>query len=107
VDLNFTGGNKYKYALTSYNLLGGESIRSNEVIVTPSKAPSGMAAPTEVTHDLTSITLQWSPPDYDGCSSVIKYVLYWKVDYEASYVEVYSGLTLSHKVTGLRTGFFH
>jgi hypothetical protein len=66
-----------------------------------------MTAPEEVTHDQTSITLKWIAPQSDGASPVTKYILYAKVDYESSYQEVYSGMTLSHKVPGLRTGFYY
>jgi hypothetical protein len=88
-------------------VLGGESDKSVDFTVTPNKAPSGMAQPTEVTHDQTSITLVWTAPSSDGASPVTKYVLYAKADYEPSYVEVYAGMTLSHRVLGLRTGFYH
>lgn len=66
-----------------------------------------MSAPTEVTHDQTSITLQWTAPVSNGASPVTKYVLFAKADYESSFKEVYAGMTLSYKVPGLRTGFFH
>lgn len=66
-----------------------------------------MSAPTRVTHDQSSVTLQWQDPVSDGASPVLRFVLYSKADYESSYKEVYSGMTLSFKVTGLRTGFYH
>jgi hypothetical protein len=40
-----------------------------------------MTAPTEVTHDLTTITLQWIAPTSDGASDVLAYVVYHKADY--------------------------
>lgn len=51
IDTSITGGRTYNYVLTSYNVLGGESIHSNNITVTPIREPSGMTAPTEVTHD--------------------------------------------------------
>lgn len=66
-----------------------------------------MHAPIEVTHDTTTVTVQWQVPDYDGSSEVTSYVLYWKADYQASYSEVYRGLSMSYKVTGLKPGFNH
>ena len=107
VDTSIVGGLCYKYAATSSNILGGESDFSIDFMVTPTKAPSGMTAPKEVTHDQTSITLQWMAPDSDGSSPITAYVLYAKADYESSFKEVYIGMTLSHKVVGLRTGFYH
>ncbi len=101
------GGRNYTYVVTSSNILGGESEQSNDVNVIPAKAPSGMAAPNEVTHDKSSITMKWTNPNSNGASPVLKFILYSKADYESSFTEVYSGMTLSHKVPGLRTGFYY
>jgi hypothetical protein len=102
-----TGGREYVYVVTSYNVLGGESQHSNQVKLSPIKEPSGMTAPTEVTHTLTSVTLQWVAPASDGAADVVKYRLYHKADYMSSYTLAYEGMTLSHRVDGLRTGFYH
>jgi hypothetical protein len=58
-DSTVVGGDEYKYAITCYNEIGGESIKSNTDSATPSIAPVGMDAPSEVTHDTTSVTVQW------------------------------------------------
>jgi hypothetical protein len=89
IDTSVIGGRTYKYVVTSYNVLGGESIYSNNVNVTPSTRPSGMAAPTEVTHDLTSVTLQWNYPVSNGASPVTSFILYHKADYETSYQKIF------------------
>jgi fibronectin type 3 domain-containing protein len=96
---------KYKYAITALNQEGGESEQSNTFEVIPAVAPLQMAAPTEVTHDTTSITLQWVAPSYDGGLPISAYRIYYKADYESAYTEVYSGLTFSYHVTQLRPGF--
>ena len=101
VDSSITGGRDYVYGVTAYNELGGESDYSESAKVTPIQAPSGMTAPTRVTHDLTSVTLQWTHPASDGASPVLAYVIYHKADYEATYHEVYTGMTLSMRITGL------
>jgi len=64
-----------------------------------------MAAPTRVTHDLTSITLQWTAPTADGDSDVTQYILYSKADFETTYSQVYKGMALTYKVSSLKTGF--
>lgn len=60
--------------------------------VVPITVPSGMAPPTEVTHDLTSITVEWQPPTSDGDSDITKYVLFVKAEYQSTYMQIYSGL---------------
>lgn len=84
--------------MTAFNTLGGESKRSVSFKVTPIKVPSGMAAPTRVTHDLNSVTLKWLAPPNDGKSAVIRYLLYAKADYEANYKLAFTGLALSYRV---------
>lgn len=76
----------------------GESDRSVSFKVTPIKVPSGMAAPTRVTHDLNSVTLQWTAPTSDGASEVTRYLLYVKADYESTYKLAFTGLALSYRV---------
>lgn len=66
-----------------------------------------MVAPVELTHDKTSVILKWMSPIFDGASPITSYVLYAKAEYESTFTEVYSGMTLFHNVTGLVTGFFH
>lgn len=85
-DTTVVGGTQYKYFVTAYNQLGGESQTSIPFEVTPITVPSGMAAPTRVTHSQTSITLQWAIPTSDGDSEVYRYDLYAKADFESSYV---------------------
>jgi hypothetical protein len=80
-DSSITGGECYRYTITSYNVLGGESDYSNLLSVIPIKEPSGMTAPEEVTHDQTSVTLKWIAPTSDGASPVLKYIIYHKADY--------------------------
>lgn len=106
-DSTLEKGNHYKYAVTAYNSLGGESAYSDAQEVIPSVVPSKLAAPTRVTHSTDSVTLQWQEPTYDGSAPVTTYKLYWKADYQSSYTEVYSGMALSYRVTGLRSGFYH
>lgn len=95
----------YRYTITAWNLLGGESGYSNTQVVTPAIAPSRLDAPTEVTHDTSSVTLQWVEPSYDGGLLVTAYKLFFKAEYETVYTEVFTGLTLSHRVSNLRAGF--
>lgn len=45
------------YSVTAYNELGGESLPSQTISVTPITIPSGMIAPIRVTHTETSVTL--------------------------------------------------
>lgn len=101
------GGKKYEYYVTAFNSLGGESKRSISFKVTPIKVPSGMVAPTRVTHDLNSVTLQWTAPPNNGKSEVLRYLLYAKADYEANYKLAFTGLALSYRVQLLQPGFFH
>jgi hypothetical protein len=56
-DSTVVGGDEYKYTITCFNEIGGESIKSNQDGATPSVVPIGMDAPTEVTHDTTSVTV--------------------------------------------------
>ena len=60
-----------------------------------------------MTHDQTSVTVQWIAPTSDGDSDITSYVLYAKADFESSFTQVYSGMTLSQKVSNLKTGFFY
>jgi len=66
-----------------------------------------MHAPVEVTHDLTSVTLKWEHPDSDGSSDVTNYIVFHRADYDSAYREVFSSMTKSAKIEGLRTGFYH
>lgn len=100
-------GNTYAYSITCWNDRGGESDPSEKVEVTPSTIPNMLAAPVEVTHDTSSVTLQWAAPAYDGSTPVTHYVLYWRLEYAAVYTEVYRGTALSYKVANLPTGFYH
>jgi hypothetical protein len=50
-----------------------------------------MTPPIEVTHDLSSITVEWNPPTADGDSDVIKYILYAKAEYQTTYSQIYVG----------------
>ena len=56
-DTTIVGGTSYKYHVTAYNQLGGESLASLPFEVTPITVPSGIAAPTRVTHTQTSVTM--------------------------------------------------
>ena len=49
-DGDVVGGKDYKYYVTAYNQLGGESSASQSFEVTPITVPTGMTAPTRVTH---------------------------------------------------------
>ena len=64
-----------------------------------------MASPVEVTHDLSSITVEWNPPTADGDSDVTKYILYVKAEYQTSYSQIYVGLALRYRATLLLPGF--
>jgi len=57
-----------------------------------------MTAPVRVTHDLSSITVQWAAPTDNGASEVTRYLLYAKPDYQASYTLVFAGQALSYRV---------
>jgi Fibronectin type III domain len=104
-DSTVTGGKEYSYHVTASNQRGGESQPSISFKVVPITTPSGMAAPTEVTHDLTSITVEWLPPTQDGDSDVTKYVLMMKAEYQTQYTQVYSGHALSYRAVLLQPGF--
>lgn len=93
-DTTIIGGTSYKYHVTAYNQLGGESLASLPFEVTPITVPSGIAAPTRVTHTQTSVTMQWTVPDSDGDSEVLRYDLLAKADFESSFSLVYSGMAL-------------
>lgn len=80
-DSGVDGGHDYQYYITSFNVLGGESVQSLTLYVTPSQAPSGMTAPIEVTHSKNSVTLSWNPPTSDGSSPVRRYIMYAKADF--------------------------
>jgi hypothetical protein len=95
----------YKYVITALNNDGGESEHSNAFEITPAVAPLQMAAPTEVTHDISSVTLQWEAPTYNGGSPITAYRLLYKADYQSQYTEVFQGLTFSYRVSELRSGF--
>ena len=97
-DSSISGGQTYEFHVTGYNVIGGESTQSQSFKVTPIQVPSGMTAPTRVTHDLNSITVQWVAPTDDGKSEVTRYLLYAKPDYQASYTVVFAGLALSYRV---------
>ena len=101
------GGTKhYTYHVTAYNQLGGESEASYSFDVTPISVPSGMLAPTRVTHTQTSITMQWAEPSIsDGSSEVIRYDLEIKADYEASFTRVFAGVALQATAEDLLPGF--
>jgi hypothetical protein len=66
-----------------------------------------MLAPVELTHDKSSVVLQWAAPASDGASPITSYVLYAKADFESQYVEVFAGMKLFHNVTNLATGFYY
>ena len=105
--MTVVGGRPYKYHVTAYNQLGGESLASHSFEVTTITVPSGMDAPTRVTHTQTSITLAWSVPDTDGDSEVIRYDLYGKADYESVYSQVFSGMALQTEIKDLLPGFYY
>ncbi len=88
-------------------MLGGESPPSLTLYVTPSQAPLGMTAPVQVTYDKNSVTVSWNAPQSTGSSPILRYNLFSKADYESSFTQVYTGLTLSYKVQGLETGFYY
>ena len=93
-DMTVDGGLPYKYHVTAYNQLGGESAASHPFEVTTITVPSGMDAPTRVTHTQTSITMAWQVPDTDGDSEVFRYDLFGKADYESVFTQVYAGMAL-------------
>ena len=92
-----TGGKTYEYYVIATNHRFS-SEPSTSFKVTPIQIPSGMAAPVEVTHDTSSITVKWTPPSDNGKSEVTRYLLYIMADYEASYRLVFAGLSLSYRV---------
>ena len=75
--------------------------------VIPITIPSGMAAPTRVTHTLTSITMQWKVPQSDGDSEVYRYDLFAKADFESEYYKIFSGMALQASLPDLLTGFYY
>jgi titin len=66
-----------------------------------------MTAPVQVTYDKNSVTVSWNAPQSTGSSPILRYNLFSKADYESSFTQVYTGLTLSYKVQGLETGFYY
>ena len=93
--------------MTAHNELGGESLASLSFTVVPITIPTGMTAPTRVTHTLDSITLQWTTPTANGDSEIIRYELFAKADFEIDFKEVYAGMALQTEIKNLLTGFYY
>ncbi|OYT47745.1 hypothetical protein B6U83_04555 [Thermoplasmatales archaeon ex4484_36] len=73
-DTNVTNGRTYSYFVTAANRLG-ESPASNEVRATPITVPTAPVNLQAISGD-GYVNLSWDPPEDDGGSPVIKYVIY-------------------------------
>ena len=110
-DSTVVGGTEYKYYVTAYNQLGGESAMSIGLPITPIAEPSATSAPALVDKGKDFITVKWPAPADDGGSTVTRYILYVRAEYDTSYHQVYAGLSLSFHFSSeqfpalLRTGF--
>ena len=92
-------GRAYKYYVTAFNTLGGESDFSEALAVVPIQEPNALqAAPVLVERGQEFATLSWLPPDFDGGAVVERYVLFVMPEYETEYMQVYSGISLQFTV---------
>ena len=74
IDTNITNGQDFYYIVKAVNDLG-ESIASNEIVVTPGSIPS---APQSIQATVVNnqVTLYWSAPVSDGGSDITGYYIY-------------------------------
>lgn len=110
-DSTVTGGKPYKFYVTAYNALGGESLKSDPLPITPIQEPDATAAPVLVDKGKDFIIVNWTAPASDGGAIIERYVLYARADYDSTYHQVYSGIAFTFKTTSkqfpslLRAGF--
>jgi hypothetical protein len=94
-----SSGIAYRYFVSAYNALGGESGLSAGLAVTPINEPIAAAAPTLVTKGKDFITVKWLPPTDMGGSEVTKYILYARPEYDPTYKQIYAGIALTFQFT--------
>jgi hypothetical protein len=92
------------YKLSAINDVG-ESDQSTQVGVMLATIPAVPAAPTKLSADLTSITIQWAAPD-NGGTPILSYKVQINSGPAQSYLDAgtVTGDTTTFKATGLTTG---
>ncbi len=105
-DEEVDNGINYRYYLTAFNAVG-ESLPSIEVNATPKNRPSSVLN-FQISSGPGFIILQWSPPEYDGGSTVTNYTIFRAVG--SSNIDTYVTLS-SHQLqfndTSVEDGVVH
>ena len=105
-----TADHQYKLYVTAINDIG-ESRNSNTVLSYASSVPSGLAAPTVVSHSLNSISIAWTAPTASTLSVTGYDVLIDNGEDNTPYITVYSGKyinnVLSFEIKNLTPGNYY
>lgn len=80
-------------------MLGGEGELSDGLAVTPINEPIAAAAPTLVIKGQDFITVKWVAPTAMGGSTVTKYILYARPEYDPTYQQIYAGIALTFRLS--------
>jgi len=104
-DTSVTNGVTYYYYVTAVNV-NGESGSSNEASATPVAGPSVPDAPRNLvaTPGNRTMTLTWSPPSFDGMSSITGYTVYRGTNSGNRSFSVPLGNVTTYMDTGLTNG---
>jgi titin len=75
ISTNIITDSVYQFAVKAVNVIGSSDL-SSEIAIRAAQAPDAPAAPVKQSSTLTSITIQWSAPAYNGGSAVTGYRVY-------------------------------
>lgn len=93
----------YQFAVKAVNIVG-DSVLSASIAIRAAQAPDAPNAPTKKSSTLTSITIQWSPPSFNGGNAISSYKVYIDDGLGGSltYLATHTTLTsLEYTATGL------
>ena len=65
----------YQFAVKAVNVVGSSEL-SEAISIRAAEPPAAPDAPTKLSSTLTSITIQWSAPSYNGGNPISSYKIY-------------------------------